>query len=134
AAQAMRRILVDHARTRNYQKRGGAARQVSLDEAMTVAEGRAAEMIALDEALAELGQIGGRESRGGEVRYFGRMSGEGAAGAAGDLDPDRGARLEHGESLAAAGDERKVESKMWEVKGEKSFRFLLSTFNFAYDA
>ena len=45
AAQAMRRILVDYARSRNYQKRGGGARQVSLDEAATVAEEHAAEMI-----------------------------------------------------------------------------------------
>jgi RNA polymerase sigma factor (TIGR02999 family) len=43
AAQAMRRILVDHARSRNYQKRGGGAQQVSLDEAMTLAGDRAAE-------------------------------------------------------------------------------------------
>ena len=48
AARAMRRILVDHARSRNYQKRGGAAQQVSLDEAATLAEDRATELIALD--------------------------------------------------------------------------------------
>src|SRR5262249_25862597 len=54
AAQAMRRILVDHARTRNYQKRGSGAQQVSLDEAMTLARGRAAELIALGDALRGL--------------------------------------------------------------------------------
>ena len=74
AAQAMRRILVDHARTRNYQKRGGGAQQVSLDEAATLAEDRAAELIALDEALQELAKMDERKSRVVELRYFGGLS------------------------------------------------------------
>jgi RNA polymerase sigma factor (TIGR02999 family) len=74
AAQAMRRILVDHARTRNYQKRGGGAQQVSLDEAMTLAGDRAAELIALDDALRELARMDERKSRVVELRYFGGLS------------------------------------------------------------
>jgi RNA polymerase sigma-70 factor (ECF subfamily) len=74
AAQAMRRILVDHARTRNYDKRGGAAQHVSLDEAATLAGDRAAELIALDEALQELAKMDERKSCVVELRYFGGLS------------------------------------------------------------
>lgn len=83
AAQAMRRILVDHARSRNYQKRGGGAEQVSLDEAATLAEDRAAELIALDDALQELAKFDQRKSRIVEMRYFGGLSGEEVAEALG---------------------------------------------------
>ena len=83
AAQAMRRILVDHARTRNYQKRGGAAQQVSLDDAATLADGRPAELIALDEALDELAKIDPRKCRVVELRYFGGLSIEETAEALG---------------------------------------------------
>ncbi len=76
AAQAMRRILVDHARSRNYQKRGGAAQQVSLDEAATLATERAEELIALDEALQELAKLDPRKSQIVEMRYFGGLTGE----------------------------------------------------------
>ena len=74
AAQLMRRILVDYARSRHYQKRGGAARQVSLDEAKTVAKGRSAEFIALDDALESRAEIDPRKSRIVELRYFGGLS------------------------------------------------------------
>jgi RNA polymerase sigma factor (TIGR02999 family) len=83
AAQAMRRILVDHARTRNYQKRGGAAHHVSLDEAATLAGDRAAELIALDEALGELAKLDERKCRVVELRYFGGLSMEETAEALG---------------------------------------------------
>jgi RNA polymerase sigma factor (TIGR02999 family) len=83
AAQAMRRILVDHARSRNYQKRGGGAQQVSLDEAMTLAGDRAAELIALDDALQELAKMDERKSRVVELRYFGGLSLEETAEALG---------------------------------------------------
>src|SRR5215470_6587590 len=86
AAQAMRRILVDYARTRNYLKRGGASRRVSLDEAMTVAEERAAELIALDEALEELAKIDPRKSRVVELRCFGGLSVDETAEALGVSD------------------------------------------------
>lgn len=83
AAKAMRRILVDHARTRNYQKRAGAAQQVSLDEATTLTEGRAAELIALDDALKELAKMDERKSLVVELRYFGGLSMEEIAEALG---------------------------------------------------
>ena len=63
AAQIMRRILVDFARARHYAKRGGAAQQVSLDEAVTIHEDRSAELIALDEALKSLAEIDPRKSQ-----------------------------------------------------------------------
>src|SRR5262249_59188866 len=50
AAQLMRRILIDHARSRRYAKRGGGIRKVSLDEAAVLSEERAAEFIALDDS------------------------------------------------------------------------------------
>src|SRR5262249_13983315 len=54
AANLMRRILVDFARARQYQKRGGAAQQVSLDEALVISAERDADLVALDDALAAL--------------------------------------------------------------------------------
>jgi RNA polymerase sigma factor (TIGR02999 family) len=74
AAQAMRRVLVDYARARNYQKRAGQARQVSLEEADNLAEERAAEIVALDDALAALARIDARKCRVVELRYFGGLS------------------------------------------------------------
>jgi RNA polymerase sigma factor (TIGR02999 family) len=74
AAQVMRRILVDFARARHYAKRGGAARQISLDEAVTIHEDRSAEIIALDEALNSLAEIDPRKSQVVELRFFGGLS------------------------------------------------------------
>ena len=74
AAQMMRRILVDHARARRYQKRGGGARQVSLDEALEVSAERAAEVVALDEALTSLARFDERKSKLVELRFFGGLS------------------------------------------------------------
>jgi len=74
AAQLMRRILVDFARARHYAKRGGAAQQVSLDEAITIHEDRGAELIALDEALERLAEIDPRKSQIVELRFFGGLS------------------------------------------------------------
>jgi RNA polymerase sigma factor (TIGR02999 family) len=74
AAQVMRRILVDFARARHYAKRGGAASQVSLDEAVTIHEDRSAELIALDEALKSLAEIDPRKSQVVELRFFGGLS------------------------------------------------------------
>jgi RNA polymerase sigma factor (TIGR02999 family) len=74
AAQAMRRILIDHARARQYAKRGGGAHLVELDEAAAVAHVQAAEMIALDEALTGLAAVDPRQSKVVELRYFGGMS------------------------------------------------------------
>jgi RNA polymerase sigma factor (TIGR02999 family) len=74
AAQAMRHILVDYARAKQYAKRGAGARQVSLDEALTVSDERAAELVALDEALTELANIDPRKCKVVELRYFGGLS------------------------------------------------------------
>lgn len=76
AAQLMRRILVDFARARQQDKRGGAACQVSLDEAAGVSAERSAEFIALDEALDRLAAIDPRRSRMVELRFFGGLSEE----------------------------------------------------------
>ncbi len=76
AAQLMRRILVDFARARHQDKRGGAACQVSLDEAAAVSVERVAEFIALDEALEQLAAIDPRRSRMVELRFFGGLSEE----------------------------------------------------------
>ena len=74
AAHLMRRILVDFARTRNYQKRGGGAQPVSLDEAMIVAPERGADLLALDEALTRLQALNARQAQVVELRYFGGLS------------------------------------------------------------
>ena len=74
AAQAMRHILVDYARARHAGKRGGEARAVSLEEAAFVSEERAAELVALDDALAELARLSPRQGRVVELRYFGGLS------------------------------------------------------------
>jgi RNA polymerase sigma factor (TIGR02999 family) len=74
AAQMMRRILVDYARSRHYQKRGGDARRVALDEAVIVSEERASDVVALDEALKSLAEIDQRKSQIVELRFFGGLS------------------------------------------------------------
>ena len=72
AAQVMRRILVDHARTRRAGKRGGGAPNVPLEEAMIMPRG--SELIALDEALTDLAEFDLRKSQVVELRYFGGLS------------------------------------------------------------
>jgi len=76
AAQVMRRILVDFARSRNYAKRGGGARQVPLDDAINVYEDPSAELIALDDALKSLAEIDRRKSQVVELKFFGGLSAE----------------------------------------------------------
>ena len=73
AAQVMRNILVDYARRRRYQKRGGGARRVSLEEAAAFSREPGAEIIALDEALKLLADIDPRRSRVVELRFFGGL-------------------------------------------------------------
>jgi RNA polymerase sigma factor (TIGR02999 family) len=73
-AQAMRRILVDAARTRGSLKRGGDAVHVPFDEWQAVSPGRDAELVALDEALTELAEVEPRKSQVVELRYFGGLS------------------------------------------------------------
>jgi len=74
AAQAMRRILVERARSRRRQKRGGAAQRVSFDEAADLAAERAADIIALDDALTDLCAIAPRKGQIVELRYFGGLN------------------------------------------------------------
>ena len=74
AAQMMRRILVDYARSRLYAKRGGGAQQVSFDEALMVSHERAHEVVALDDALKDLAQFDERKSQVVELRFFGGLS------------------------------------------------------------
>ena len=73
AAQMMRRVLVDYARNRGYAKRGGNARQISLNETI-VSEGRTAEVVALDDALQGLAKLDQRKSQIVELRFFGGLS------------------------------------------------------------
>lgn len=74
AAQMMRRILVDHARSHNRAKRGGGAPKVSLDEAVAISEDRANDLVELDEALTALAVFDERKSRVVEMKYFGGLS------------------------------------------------------------
>ena len=74
AAQLMRRILIDHARSHHYAKRGGGARKVSLDEAAVLSDERAADLVALDDALTSLSAIDPRKSQVVELRFFGGLN------------------------------------------------------------
>jgi RNA polymerase sigma-70 factor (ECF subfamily) len=74
SAQLMRRILVDMARSRNYAKRGGGARQVELEEALSVCRVRDSDLSALDEALSALAAFDARKARVVELRFFGGLS------------------------------------------------------------
>ena len=73
-ARLMRRILVDFARSRGYQKRGGGAKQVSLDQALEVADGQPTDVVALNDALEALAAVDERKSRVVELRFFGGLS------------------------------------------------------------
>jgi RNA polymerase sigma factor (TIGR02999 family) len=71
AAQAMRRILVDYARTKNREKRGGPAADLPLDEAVLIAAtGQNIDLLALDEALTRLAAIDEQQARVVELKYF----------------------------------------------------------------
>jgi RNA polymerase sigma factor (TIGR02999 family) len=74
SAQAMRRILVDWARSRRALKRGGEARPLELEEALVVADGRGADFVALDDALKALAALDPRKSEVVELRFFGGLS------------------------------------------------------------
>lgn len=86
AARAMRQVLVDHARRRGATKRGGAAVRETLDDGVASVEMKAAEMLALDEALTRLEGVDSRLGRLVEVRFFAGLSVE-EAGEALDLSP-----------------------------------------------
>jgi len=76
AANMMRRVLVDYARSRDRLKRGGEAIQVSFTEAANVPVPQSADVLALDKALRELEKIDSRKSQIVEMRFFGGLSQE----------------------------------------------------------
>jgi RNA polymerase sigma factor (TIGR02999 family) len=73
SAQLMRRILVDFARSRGYQKRGGGVQRVDLDDALVVSAEPGADLVSLDEALQRLAEIDPRKSQVVELRFFGGL-------------------------------------------------------------
>jgi len=75
-AMTIRHILVDHARKGRYEKRGGDAVRVPLEEALVGTRGRGIEILALDDALSALSKIDPRKGRVVELRYFGGLSAE----------------------------------------------------------
>jgi RNA polymerase sigma factor (TIGR02999 family) len=79
AAQIMRRVLVDEARTRDRVKRGRGQVHVSLSEAAGLGNGRTVDLVALDDALKTLETLNARQSRVIELRFFGGLSLEEAA-------------------------------------------------------
>jgi RNA polymerase sigma factor (TIGR02999 family) len=85
AAQSMRRILVDYAKTRNREKRGGAEENLPLKEALQIQakEEKTVDLIALDEALTKLSKIDEQQARVVEMRYFADLSLEETAEALG---------------------------------------------------
>jgi RNA polymerase sigma factor (TIGR02999 family) len=74
AATLMRNILVDHARSHAYAKRGGGAQKTELDEAMVASQNRAAEVVALDDVLNKLAVFDPQQSRIVELRFFGGLT------------------------------------------------------------
>jgi RNA polymerase sigma factor (TIGR02999 family) len=74
AAQSMRRILVDHARTRRRKKRGGDRRRIVLDDHLQLSVQRDDDVLALDEALHVLAQRDERQARIVELRFFGGLT------------------------------------------------------------
>lgn len=74
AATTMRSILIDYARARGAEKRGGGQPKLSLEESLVLTAGRREELLALDAALHQLAEFAPRESRVVELRYFGGLS------------------------------------------------------------
>ena len=74
SARVMRRILVDSARARGYQKRGGGTRTVTLDEALVISNEPGPDLVALDDALQALAAFDLRKSQVVEMRFFGGLS------------------------------------------------------------
>jgi RNA polymerase sigma-70 factor, ECF subfamily len=74
AARVMRRILIDHARSRQQEKRGGGTVRLSLDEALALSDERSDALLALDDALKELAKRDQRKSQVVELRFFGGLT------------------------------------------------------------
>lgn len=74
SARLMRRVLIDHARARRYQKRGGGAIQVTFVEAFGGSDERSHDVIALEDALEALGRLDERKARVVELRFYGGLT------------------------------------------------------------
>jgi RNA polymerase sigma factor (TIGR02999 family) len=74
SARLMRRILVDVARSKRYQKRGGGAVRVTFDDALVVTDAPGQDLVALDDALEALAMVDERKARVIELRFFGGLS------------------------------------------------------------
>jgi RNA polymerase sigma factor (TIGR02999 family) len=74
AARLMRRVLVDHARSRGYRKRGGGAQRVTLNEGLITSPEPTVDVVALDRALEALEAVDARKSRMIELRFFGGLT------------------------------------------------------------
>lgn len=83
AAGAMRRILVDHARSRRTAKRGQGHQRIPLDDAVALFETHSADLVALDDAVNELARANGRQGRVVELRFFGGLTADEVAEALG---------------------------------------------------
>ena len=86
AARAMRDVLIEHARRRRADKRGGGAGRVPLDDALALYESRAVDLLALDEALRELAEYDAELVRLVELRFFGGLTEEEVAALLGVSD------------------------------------------------
>jgi RNA polymerase sigma-70 factor (ECF subfamily) len=87
SANLMRRILVDYARSRNYQKRGAGVRPLALDEDLDCSPQRSPDLMALDDSLNALAEIDPRKSRVVELKFFGGLTTEEVAGVLGISKP-----------------------------------------------
>jgi RNA polymerase sigma-70 factor, ECF subfamily len=87
SARLMRRVLVDHARSRGYRKRGGGAQRVTLTEGLVASPEPTLDVVALDRALEVLEAVDSRKSRMVELRFFGGLSVEETAQVLG-VSPD----------------------------------------------
>jgi RNA polymerase sigma-70 factor, ECF subfamily len=87
AANLMRRILVDFARSRNYQKRGGNVKKLSMDAGLLLSPERDPDIVKLDEALTDLAGFDPRKARVVELRFFGGLTVEETAEAL-QISPD----------------------------------------------
>jgi RNA polymerase sigma-70 factor (ECF subfamily) len=74
SARLMRRVLVDHARARGYQKRGGGVQRVTLTDALAIAQDPSLNLIDLDRALEGLAAVDARKAKVVELRFFGGLS------------------------------------------------------------
>jgi len=74
AASMMRRVLVDHARAHNAEFRGGGLRHIQVEEAVAFSPERSAELLAVDDALHNLGKLNPRQAKVVELRYFAGLS------------------------------------------------------------